>query len=208
MWTMDKGRTGASPARRNVAINMRAIRKERGMSLRALSTRMGELGRSLAPDTLSRIERAAFGGPKQLRRVDVDDLVALALALGVTPSRLLLPGPQTISTPPRVQLTTVVNAPPRAIWRWANGISPLPPSSYGDMLPADHPMGDWRAIAEWQRYNCPHQPPRISAVDHLLSLRDQLRPVLNEARRAASEKDIPISQTAEYLQRYSEVTEH
>ena len=49
-----------------------------------LSRQLAEMGRQIPPLGLRRIE-------SEDRRVDVDDLVALALALGVSPITLLMP---------------------------------------------------------------------------------------------------------------------
>ncbi|WP_439940047.1 helix-turn-helix domain-containing protein [Streptomyces sp. BBFR115] len=58
------------------------LRAERGLAQRELATRVTALGRPMSNTMLSRIERAQ-------RRCDVDDLVALAQALGVSPLALL-----------------------------------------------------------------------------------------------------------------------
>lgn len=67
-----------------VAENVRVLRKERGLGLADLSARLAELGRPLSLKVLSKMELGDRG-------IDVDDLVALAGALDVTPERLLMP---------------------------------------------------------------------------------------------------------------------
>jgi transcriptional regulator with XRE-family HTH domain len=57
-------------------------------TVRELSARLSKLGRPILPSGITKIEQGS-------RRVDVDDLVALALALEVTPTRLLLGPPPT-----------------------------------------------------------------------------------------------------------------
>lgn len=69
---------------RSVAANILRLRKARGLTVKSLSMRLTNGGRSIPPSGLTRIE---LGG----RRVDVDDLVALAAALEVEPSQLMLP---------------------------------------------------------------------------------------------------------------------
>jgi hypothetical protein len=49
-----------------------------------MSRRLGELGQPIPDTGITKTEQGT-------RRVDVDDLVAIALALGVTPNALLLP---------------------------------------------------------------------------------------------------------------------
>jgi transcriptional regulator with XRE-family HTH domain len=73
------------PVGQQVAANVKASRGRRGMSVRDLSRRLTELGRPILPSGITKIEQGA-------RRVDVDDLNALAAALGVSPTRLLLHG--------------------------------------------------------------------------------------------------------------------
>jgi transcriptional regulator with XRE-family HTH domain len=66
-----------------VAAQVRLLREEKRLSLQALSRRLKALGRPILPSGLSKIEQGD-------RRVDVDDLVALAAALETVPSMLLM----------------------------------------------------------------------------------------------------------------------
>ena len=68
---------------RNVAENLLRLRKIRGLSTRRLSARLGEIGRPIPASGITRMELSE-------RRVDVDDLVALAVALDVEPTQLML----------------------------------------------------------------------------------------------------------------------
>ena len=61
----------------NVTLKIRAARKERGISQRDLARALG-----MAQSTLSRIERGE-------RRLGVDQLIAIARALGVSPSDMI-----------------------------------------------------------------------------------------------------------------------
>jgi transcriptional regulator with XRE-family HTH domain len=74
---------------KQVALNVAQIRKARGLSLRSLSRAMEDAGWLLSADSLNKIELG-------VRRVDVDELVALAAVFEVEPSVLL--APITIST--------------------------------------------------------------------------------------------------------------
>jgi hypothetical protein len=58
----------------------------------------------------------------QARRVDVDDLIALALALDVNPSALLFPS---VADGSSVALTEAASGPAFAVWDWADGVHPL-----------------------------------------------------------------------------------
>jgi transcriptional regulator with XRE-family HTH domain len=75
-------RVGIGPIGEKVRANVAAVRKRRGLVLRDLSEKMTEIGHPMAHNTINEIERGA-------RRVDVDDLVALAVALDVSPTELL-----------------------------------------------------------------------------------------------------------------------
>jgi transcriptional regulator with XRE-family HTH domain len=65
-----------------VADNVERFR--RGMTYTDLSKRLAAIGRDIPALALRRIEQGD-------RRVDADDLLALALALGVSPANLLMP---------------------------------------------------------------------------------------------------------------------
>jgi transcriptional regulator with XRE-family HTH domain len=67
---------------RTVAKRVRHIRKSNGLSLQDLSDRLTARGRPIVPSGLNKIEMGT-------RRVDVDDLFALASALRVMPNDLL-----------------------------------------------------------------------------------------------------------------------
>jgi transcriptional regulator with XRE-family HTH domain len=71
---------------RNVQAQVHHWREQKRLSIRQLSDRLGQVGRPILPTGISKIESGA-------RRVDVDDLVALAIALEVNPLRLLKPVP-------------------------------------------------------------------------------------------------------------------
>lgn len=76
---IELGHTG-----RTVASNIAYYRAKRGWRLSQLSERMDEVGRPMTGNTLSAIENLT-------RRADVDDLVAIAAALEVSPAALLMP---------------------------------------------------------------------------------------------------------------------
>jgi len=102
---------GINPVAARVAENVRTLRKERGLDLADVAERMAELGRPLSLNGVSKVERGKRG-------VDVDDLVALALALNVSPLRLLL-APD--ASDDRISLTPKVSVSKRDAWQWASG---------------------------------------------------------------------------------------
>lgn len=102
------------PTARQVVENVIRLRNFRGMTKEALSDRLTEVGRPIRATGLARLEAGK-------RRVDVDDLVALALALEVSPVALLLP-PSEVE---KLDLTEKTTAAWEAAWRWAVGEQPL-----------------------------------------------------------------------------------
>lgn len=116
-----------------VIANLQRIREARKLTYAELAGRLREVGRPIPALGLSRIEKGT-------RRVDADDLVGLALALGVNPAALLLPR----DTDPyaEIELTTDVRATARAAWEWSAGNFPLVASGADPLT--------WRDIAEFE----------------------------------------------------------
>lgn len=101
----DLGPTGMS-----LTENVRRLREDRGISYAELSRRLADMGREIPPLGLRRIESGD-------RRVDADDLVALAVALGVSPISLLMPASETGAG--IVEATGVDGGVEcRRLWRW------------------------------------------------------------------------------------------
>ena len=67
-----------------VRANVARVRNKLGFTLRDVADRLTDIGHPMAHNTVSEIERGA-------RRVDVDDLMALAAALDASPAALLMP---------------------------------------------------------------------------------------------------------------------
>ncbi len=148
--TRGRQRVETGPAGHRVAANVRALRTARGLTLAQLSDRMTAAGRSIIPSGLGKIEQG-------LRSVDVDDLVALAIALQVSPNRLMLPAE---ARPDHdVALTEKVRQSEDEAWRWATGERPL------------HERGAFHLVleSEFPRINRPHAAPEptSSEMDHL-----------------------------------------
>jgi transcriptional regulator with XRE-family HTH domain len=94
-----------------VAANVARIRRSSGITLNALSAKLSEITteRRYPTSTLSEIEHAR-------RRVDVDDLMALAAALNVSPANLLMP----MSDGSHEVIATSATSDPIPAWRvWA-----------------------------------------------------------------------------------------
>jgi transcriptional regulator with XRE-family HTH domain len=97
-----------------VVENVKRLRAERKWSLAELSQEMGKAGRPTLSSGLHRLEQGK-------RRIDVDDLVALAAAFGVSPITLLLP-PVSRGD---VALTAELTADAGAAWDWIRAEHPL-----------------------------------------------------------------------------------
>lgn len=69
---------------KHIAAQVKRLREAQRMPITQLSERMGELGKPIARLGISDLEKGK-------RKVDVDELVALAKALGVPPLLLILP---------------------------------------------------------------------------------------------------------------------
>jgi transcriptional regulator with XRE-family HTH domain len=176
-----------------MATNLAEIRRTKRLTTGALSERLTALGRPILPTGITKIEKGA-------RRVDVDDLVALALALGVTPNRLLLPDtvPESLLPPGErpagdVTLTPEVSVTAQAAWRWASGEAPLPVR-----MPWDDQNADSAQYREFQRVNRPHDSAQVN-FDQLLALRAKLSEVWGQVRAVSDAEGVPIATIANFL---------
>lgn len=120
------------------------------MSTRELSRHLGDVGRPVVATGITKIEAGT-------RRVDADDLVALAITLGTTPTRLLLPS----TARPNVDLalTAEVTDTEQVAWAWADGRVPLTrdlgDTGPGGMRPADHVT---EVTTSFRRRSRPNRP--------------------------------------------------
>ena len=128
---------GASGDR--AAENIKWMRSTRGLELAQLSEALKGIGRPIGVPALSRIEN-------KLRRIDVADLVALAIVLKTTPNWLLF-GRNPYHPAQPLELTPVQQEKADEVWKWATG---------------DYPMGanTGKEIYEFQKLNRPHIPPQ------------------------------------------------
>lgn len=122
---------------RQVGENLRALRKARGLSLSEVSGRMGRLGRPLSLNGLSKVELGNRG-------VDLDELVALARALGVPPLLLIFPLG-------REQMVEVLPGKTVGTWtaaRWFTGENAFPtPGPDDNWVVAGSDFKDWQDAA-------------------------------------------------------------
>lgn len=206
---MEKKRANElGPTGVRVAENVRELRDRARLSLADLARKLADLGRPLSALALRRIEDAATSQSEESRkprRVDVDDLMALAFALGVTPNRLLLAeaagDPQSLDDfhehfGPEIPLTDEVTMPARFAWRWAAGDSP-PPPSYVPTQSREN-VGWDSAIPRFQRENRPHDPNRRLTTEDLITYDRQLRPLI-EPVVSALKSGVPVGTVVGYV---------
>jgi transcriptional regulator with XRE-family HTH domain len=98
-----------------VALNIGRLRKASGLTLAELSERLTETGHPISLSAISKIENVN-------RSVDTDDLVALAIALNVSPLALLMPAPDRSW---EASAVTGATTSAERLWRWATGETPL-----------------------------------------------------------------------------------
>ena len=137
------------PIGRRLAGNILALRKARGLNQPQLARRMQDQGRAVHATVVSKVEQLD-------RRVDVDDLVALAIALGVSPNRLLLPPAADDSA---VELASELTVAASEAWPWARGVKPL----NADLERAARD-GEAARIARWEQF-VRENAPRGSGAD-------------------------------------------
>lgn len=125
------------PTGRTVASNVQRLRKKHGLAFTELAARLDSLGRPIPTLGLRKIEAAE-------RRVDADDLVALALALGTNPNALLLP--PTENSHHFVSITGASSNSAADVWDWGRGTRPIPMGH--DLVPLDIPEANRNAYAQ------------------------------------------------------------
>lgn len=118
--------TDLGPTGETVRSNVRRLRMNSGLSAVALAQLLTDHGRPHSQNSISRIETGK-------KRVDVDDLVALAVVLGVAPTTLLLPP----TAEGRTELTGAGEVSAHDAWRWADGQWPLKASREPEALRRD-----------------------------------------------------------------------
>jgi transcriptional regulator with XRE-family HTH domain len=112
------------PIRAVIAENLRRIRKMRGLTVRQLSHRLGQLGVEMLPTTVSECEQVRPDNSRTARKISVDDLLSLAVALNVSPIDLLTPIEGSVSIAPDVE-----PLPGFALEDWLRGDEPWPPNA-------------------------------------------------------------------------------
>jgi transcriptional regulator with XRE-family HTH domain len=127
------------PTGQTVAANIKRLREKHGLAFTELSARLAQLGRQIPPLGLRKIETLN-------RRVDADDLMALAVALGTNPNALLFPPSDFAGHV--LRLTAAGDQPAWQVWRWAKGEAPLDYSTVPDTVPTENRGAYARAYFE------------------------------------------------------------
>lgn len=130
------------PTSDTVAANVKRIRRARALTAEGLSDLLAELGRPMLATGITSIETGR-------RRVDVDDLMALAIALRVSPVTLLMPDTS------GVQQVTGAVANGGFLWEWATCAAPLPTWGVSDPV---------AAVADFQLHAVPAHYQRLAAA--------------------------------------------
>lgn len=99
---------------RSVALNVTIRRATAGLAVAELAEKVTAAGRHLTRQALSEIEAGR-------RRVDADDLAALALALETSPAALLMPRADHAED---VVSRTGARMPAHVVWAWLSAQAP------------------------------------------------------------------------------------
>jgi len=159
---MGTNKVQRGPASQRVARNVKELRTERRLTLDGLSERLTVLGRPIIKSGLAKVESGE-------RRVDVDDLMALALALNTTPNRLLLDAEADSELTQLTDNPTLLYSRTQA-WTWACGeahwgaAESHPTTLFGGIplyefqsmahphdVPARLTAEEWRGLEPWQQ---------------------------------------------------------
>lgn len=179
-----RGEVGWGPASRRVASNLARLRGDRKLSTVRLAKALEELGNPIPATGITRIEKGQ-------RRVDADDLVALAIALDVTPNALLLP-----PTPAEdVALTPAVHTSALNAWKWATGDTALPRES-------PIPLGYEEAVSRQQAFrheNRPYESGQHSTM-RLILANPELFSQLQDVAAKAHASRVPLPALVQYLE--------
>jgi transcriptional regulator with XRE-family HTH domain len=124
-----------------VSANVKRLRTGQNLGLRGLSKKLGEVGRPLGHSAVDQIEKGT-------RRVDVDDLMALALALDVSPITLLMPDMPGADDPAKMVAVTGTDTKVSAgrLWLWLRGEASV--TSISDLALIVNAQPEWQQ-ARW-----------------------------------------------------------
>lgn len=131
----------------------------REWDLADLSAKLSDLGFNLGKNALSKLETGQ-------RNMTAEELVAIAVALDVTPNRLLLGGSSPDDMGQVVRIANTWEITLAEAWAWASG-EELPDSSTPG---ADKSWSDHLRADKFRVENRPHRPPTTLAMDQYRDL--------------------------------------
>ncbi len=152
------------PTGKRVGENLRAFRDAGGFTTSVVAAAVTALGVPMTASTVTKIEVAG-------RRVNVDELVALALALNISPVTLLMPrqAPDADPSDPQsdqVGITDQVSVPWETAWRWMHGEWPF---THGKWPSVEKP----EQIRRFRVANRPYEEEPLNEAARML--RERLR---------------------------------
>lgn len=162
----EKQKTSLGPVGEALRHNIRRIREGRRITYVELSERLGNIGRPIPVLGLRRIERGE-------RRVDIDDLAALAVVLATPPVDLMVPGDAADDEPYGV--TSEVSTLAGVAREWIAGTDFLvAPETPADLAAAIQGMPKARAQALARKWMTPRykgtleeQAQRVAAIERI-----------------------------------------
>lgn len=129
--------TGATG--KQVAQNVRAARMDSNLTQADLSARLAALGHPIPESSIGKLEKGT-------RKIDVDDFFALAVALEVSPLRLLLPNTRRPGDP---AAATGVSTTAKTLWEWGVGSLPLETREQSEDAESDIQAFRSRSLPWW-----------------------------------------------------------
>lgn len=127
---------GIGPSGMAVASNVARLRNARGLTTIQLAKLLEEAGRPITASSITKLELGQ-------RKVDIDDLIVIALVLQVSPTGLLLP--PTAEAEDSIDITSAGEVSADLAWNWMLGIAPI-------VLPDDD---DGEAWMDFQTHSRP-----------------------------------------------------
>lgn len=135
-------RNPLGPTGETMRANLRRLREAKNLGYIKLARMLEEIGRPIPELGLRRIESGD-------RRVDVDDLVALAVVLGVSPASLLLPGMPGAEDPAAMAEVTGIGhgVATGELWYWLKADILRTPPSWASV---SRPLFEAYAVPKWE----------------------------------------------------------
>lgn len=186
------------PTAERVAANIKDVRLSRRvdgrqMTLDDVAARLRELGHPIIKTGLSKLESGE-------RRVDVDDLVALAVALETNVNRLLLGADA--KDDDVIELAPNLSSTSMAAWRWACGEYSIGAGKWPWAKFAEH-GGNPSELRRFQEEARPHDPPLYLAPEEWERLQP-LRRAFDEIFFAMKERGFAPDDFKAVLRMFSE----